>query len=127
MTRRVILGQRGSQYGLWVSPPGVDANTVSDSAALFSMSMKYLMALASGTFVCPAGGSRTRVSFGQTFPVVPFLFCGRLVEFPTFATVYSEVDRSGFYARAGESPEDPGTYPAAGRTIRWFAFMKNQG
>jgi len=127
MTRRIILGQRGSQYGLWVSPAGSDALTVSDAAALFSMSTKHLMAVAAGTFTCPSGGNRTRVSFGKTFPVVPFLFCGRLVEFPTFATVYSDVDQSGFYARAGESTEQPGTYPAAGQTIRWFAFMKNQG
>jgi len=127
MTRRIILGRRGSQYGLWVSPAGVDAETVSDAAALFSMSTKHLMAVAAGTFVCPSGGNQTRVSFGKTFPVVPFLFCGRLVEFPTFSTVYSDVDQSGFYARAGESVENPGTYPAAGKTIRWFAFMKNQG
>lgn len=127
MTRRVILGRRGSEFGLWVSPAGVDAQTVGDSNALFSMSRKHLMAIASGTFVCPTGGSRIRVSFGRTLPVVPFLFCGRMTQFPTFATVYSDVDTTGFYAKAGQSRENLGTYPAGGLTIRWFAFMKNQG
>jgi hypothetical protein len=127
MTRRMILGRRGGEYGLWVSPAGVDAASVNDASALFSMGVKHLMAVAAGSFVCPAGGAQIRVSFGKAFPVVPFLFCGHLVEFPTFATVYSVVDHSGFYATPGQSVQNPGTFPAAGSVIQWFAFMKNQG
>jgi hypothetical protein len=37
MTTRVVLGKRGSAYGLWVSPAGVDAMSAADSLLRFHM------------------------------------------------------------------------------------------
>jgi hypothetical protein len=50
MTNRVVIGQKGAEYGLWVSPTGVDVLTAPDSSLLFSMSGALLQVLQSGTF-----------------------------------------------------------------------------
>lgn len=36
MTNRIVLGKRGSDYGLWISKPGYDATTATAGQLLFS-------------------------------------------------------------------------------------------
>jgi hypothetical protein len=37
MTARVVLGKRNNEFGLWASPPGVDALTASPSQLILQM------------------------------------------------------------------------------------------
>jgi hypothetical protein len=49
MTRRVVIGTRGNgDRGIFVSPPGIDAFTASDSALLLSVSNKISQLLLLG-------------------------------------------------------------------------------
>lgn len=38
MPARVVIGKRGGDYGIWASPPGVDALTAADSQLTLAMS-----------------------------------------------------------------------------------------
>lgn len=124
MARRVVLGNRGGQYGLWVSKPGFDALTATDAQLLFGMTKRFGMVLASGTVVCPTGGATASVSFGTTQPTAPLIFCGSLTEQPSPYPVATTVSTTGFTVRALAIWD--GSYPAGGRTLRWFAVAKNQ-
>jgi hypothetical protein len=124
MARRVVLGNRGGVYGLWVSKPGFDALLEVDANLLFTMTRRSGMVLASGTTTVPAGGSSLRISFGDTQPSIPLVFCGSMNNYPNDRTVSVAVDTSGFSVRAENVN---GSYPAAGTTARWFAVMKSQG
>lgn len=124
MARRVVLGNRGGAYGLWVSNAGFDALTAADSGLLFTMSRRSGMVLASGSATVPSGGNSLRVNFGDTYPSIPLVFCGRMNTYPNNDAVSISVDASGFNLRAENVN---GSYPAAGSTARWFAVMKTQG
>ncbi len=41
MTKRVIIGKRGTSYGIWSAPIGKDAETGADSDLSFLMTNKY--------------------------------------------------------------------------------------
>jgi hypothetical protein len=124
MTRRVVLGNRGGAYGLWVSKPGFNALSAGDANLLFTMTRRNGMVLDSGTVTVPAGGSSLRVAFSDTFPSIPLVFCGSLTTYPNDRACSVLVDASGFYLRAEIVN---GSYPAAGTSVRWFAVMKKQG
>lgn len=124
MTRRIVLGRRGAEFGLWVSKPGYDAATAPDTGLLFGMTKRFGMVLASGTVVCPTGGATASVSFGATQPAAPLIFCGSLTEQPSPYPVATTVSTTGFTVRALSIWD--GSYPAGGRSLRWFAVAKNQ-
>ena len=55
MTDRVLLGQRGSDWGLWVSKPGQDVKTASGSNLLFDSNVSdYITVLERGEIVIEA-------------------------------------------------------------------------
>jgi hypothetical protein len=124
MARRVVLGNRGGAYGLWVSKPGFDALSAADSGLLFTMTKRSGMVLASGSATVPSGGSSLRVAFGDTFPSTPLVFCGNMGTYPNDHAVSISVDASGFNLRAENVN---GGFPAAGTSARWFAVMRTQG
>lgn len=63
MTRRVLLGQRGGSYGLWVSRPTVDVVTAGDDDLLFSSSdTENFMIIDSGVIADPGAGATATVS-----------------------------------------------------------------
>lgn len=123
MARRVVLGNRGGAYGLWVSKAGFDALTAADSGLLFTMTRRSGMVLASGTATVPSGGNSLRVNFGDTYPSIPLVFAGSMNTYPNDRAVSVSVDTSGFTIRAENIS---GSYPAAGTSARWFAVMKTQ-
>lgn len=125
MARRMVLGRRGTAFGLWISKPGSDALSAAEAQLLFSMTSRAGMVLSSGTVVVPNGGVAARVSFGTTYPSVPLVFCGPLTDYPANRSVSSEADSSGFNVRAIRD-DYSGTYPAAGMSARWFAVMKTE-
>jgi hypothetical protein len=51
MANRVLLGLRGSQYGLWVSKPGQNVLTAVDPNLLFSIDDKAFQVVQSGAVV----------------------------------------------------------------------------
>jgi len=125
MARRMVLGRRGSVFGLWVSKPANDALSAPDSQLLFTMTERAGMVLASGTVTVPSGGNAVRVAFPDTYPSTPLVFAGSLTHYPRRLPVSTEADPSGFYLRAIRD-EYFLTYPAAGTTARWFAIMKTE-
>lgn len=53
MANRVLLGKKGTEYGLWISKPGKDVTTVGIQDLLFSTSssdFKYSQILAKGSY-----------------------------------------------------------------------------
>lgn len=62
MVERVILGNKGGSYGLWVSKPGVSVLTASDWEMLFVSDSRSVRMLASGVVNVPASSS----AFSQT-------------------------------------------------------------
>lgn len=58
MTNRVLLGNKGGTYGLWVSKPGVDVETADESGMMLSVAQKSLQIVASGVLTgTPLGQS----------------------------------------------------------------------
>jgi hypothetical protein len=57
MTNRIIIGQRNSLYGLWVSKPGANVVSAPESDLLFSMSGGMLQVFQKGSFTIPVGGN----------------------------------------------------------------------
>lgn len=93
MANRVALGERGGQYGLWVSKAGVDVLTAADADLLFnSNAANYLNVIASRrvTVTVPAytdNGDGTWSTTGadsswQSFTnpgIVPMVYYGEMV------------------------------------------------
>lgn len=91
MANRVLLGKKGTEYGLWISKPGKDVTTVGVEDLLFSTSSsdyKYSQILAQGsyTFSSTAGDN-----FSVTVPCVnnvkPYVIWYSIVTFgsPAYA------------------------------------------
>lgn len=75
MTNRVVLGNKGGQYGLWVSRAGYDVLTTADSNMLFSMSGSFLQILQQGTFSIPIGTNPVvNIPLSGTNGVAPYVF-----------------------------------------------------
>ena len=63
MANRVLLGQRGSEYGLWVSKPGSNVATCDPEDMLFdSTNMDYGQTLARGFIAGDAGATNVSVT-----------------------------------------------------------------
>jgi hypothetical protein len=125
MTRRIILGQRGSDYGLWVSRAGVDVIGASGADLLFDMSTRRGMVLEEGSAVVPGGGGTRSISFARTYPSIPLVFCGQLRSYPSLATVRTQVTRSGFTLTSIQDTLT-GAWFATGDTVQWFAVMQTE-
>jgi hypothetical protein len=125
VARRIILGQRGADYGLWVSRAGVDVQSASGSDLLFDMSMRRGMVLEEGSAVVPSGGKTRSISFARTYPSIPLVFCGQLRSYPSLATVRTQATRSGFTLSSIQDTLT-GDWFAAGDTVQWFAVMQTE-
>jgi hypothetical protein len=59
MTPRVVLGKRGTEYGIWVTPPGFNAQTALDSVMVMQMSTSIdqtiIIGAVSSTQLVPLG------------------------------------------------------------------------
>lgn len=73
MTNRVVMGNKGGTYGLWVSKPGVNVLTASETDMLLSTSGTFGQIVRSGSFAAGTGtysiswsalGFRPRLFFG---------------------------------------------------------------
>ena len=69
MTNRVVLGQKGSDYGLWVSQPGFDVLTTSDVNMLFSMNGLLYQIFQKGSFSIT--GASTTIALSSTGGNIP--------------------------------------------------------
>lgn len=83
MANRVLLGKKGTEYGLWISKPGIDVTTADISDLMFSSSdssYKYGQVLAKGshTFSSTAGATH---SVTVTMPAnkEPYVFWYNLI------------------------------------------------
>lgn len=71
MVDRILLGERGGQYGVWVSKAGVDVKSASEDNLLLSTGLGALQALTAGTVNVGNGeGGGTEVIV--TIPSVPY-------------------------------------------------------
>ncbi|MBI1261263.1 MAG: hypothetical protein GC184_06035 [Rhizobiales bacterium] len=68
---RVVLGQRDGDYGLWVSPPGVDVLTASLDNLLIHPFLSATKLVAQGSIYVSANTSQT--IYFATQPVVPIV------------------------------------------------------
>lgn len=76
MTNRVLLGQRGSEYGLWVTKPGKEIlSNLGEDDFLLRISDKVLQVVQYGFIPQTAG------SFIPTTVVIPNLSIRPLIEF----------------------------------------------
>jgi hypothetical protein len=53
MANRVILGQRGSEFGLWVSQPGINVLVATEAQLLLSMGTANVQVIQSGAIADP--------------------------------------------------------------------------
>jgi hypothetical protein len=125
MARRIILGQRGSDFGLWVSRAGVDVLGASGTDLLFDMSTRRGMVLEEGSAVVPGGGNSVTISFARTYPSIPLVFCGQLRSYPSLATVRTQASRTGFSLSSIQDSLTDAWF-AAGDTVQWFAVMQTE-
>lgn len=56
MTNRVLLGKRGTKYGLWVSKPGVNVLTGTEDQMLLSTERQSFQIVKSGLIAFPGAG-----------------------------------------------------------------------
>lgn len=63
MARRVLLGQRSGNIGIWVSKPGIDVVSASADNLLLSSDIGNVQAIASGILSSPA--TSTTVNFAD--------------------------------------------------------------
>lgn len=126
MARRVVIGANSAgQVGIFVSAPGVDAYTASESQLRFSSSRRHLMLVQTGTVKLDSDPStKARVNFAHPPGQVPFVLCGLFNPKPSTAPVKVMVDANGFDAYAAADPS--GAYPAAGALVSYYAFLKSQ-
>lgn len=69
MTTRIVIGQRANgDSGIFVSPPGVDADTAADSALVLNVSAKVSQMILMGRL----GAGTYNVPLGLTHP--PYVF-----------------------------------------------------
>jgi len=125
VARRIILGRRGADHGLWVSKPGIDAETAGAAGLAFDMTHRFGMVLEEGIAVVPGGGSSITISFARAYPSIPMVFCGQLTRFPSEATVRTQASTTGFVLSSIQDSYT-GQWYAAGDTVRWFAVMQSQ-
>lgn len=78
MANRVLLGERGAAHGLWVSKPGANVINAGYSDLLFTSEWSALSALVTATHTITWASSYS-VSYGQSFPSVPFVLFERLI------------------------------------------------
>ncbi len=57
MTNRIVLGQRGSESGIWVSKPGINALTAGADDLLLSTSISAMQIVASGVISGPSSNT----------------------------------------------------------------------
>lgn len=78
MANRILLGQRGSEFGLWVSKPGKDVTTAGINDLLFSSSnstYKYTQILARGSHTFPTtAGSIKTITVTMNNNKAPYVF-----------------------------------------------------
>lgn len=66
MVDRILLGKRGTEYGLWISKPGYDVKSATAvSTLMVSPGMRVIQWIARGQVNVPAKGSVT-VNVGNT-------------------------------------------------------------
>lgn len=68
MTNRVLLGKKGSDYGLWVSKPGQNVLTASDDNMLLSTDFQAFQIVASGVINNPSNNT----DYNLTIPNLGF-------------------------------------------------------
>lgn len=73
MTKRVILGKRGSEYGIWVSKPGYNVQTATNDQLLLNISQAVDQVIMIGTI----NSFPTVVPLGLS--VLPYVFINSTV------------------------------------------------
>jgi hypothetical protein len=78
MANRVLLGKKGTEYGLWISKPGIDVTTANVSDLMFSSSdsnFKYGQVLAANSYTFPTtAGSTHSVTVTMPSGKEPYVF-----------------------------------------------------
>ncbi|WP_262027155.1 hypothetical protein [Microvirga sp. Mcv34] len=129
MARRVIFGANSAgRVGIYVSKPGIDAYTAPEAQLLFSDQRRHFMILQSGSIQLTGSltnpGSGVRVNFTQRPGQKPFVLCGDFNPRPSMTPVRAVVDTTGFTAYPAADWQ--GQYPAAGKFVQYFAFLKSE-
>jgi hypothetical protein len=126
MANRVLLGQRGSQYGLYVSRSGSDVLTCPDDELVFSTDssdqVDHAIVLEEITSTNQAAGTTVNNSTSVTTATGETSFA--LVE-GTDALTTNFTSGSTFSTTLGSSYSDPegtGTVSVADQTIKVFLF-----
>ena len=69
MSKRVLLGKKGSTYGLFISKPGVDVTSADTDQLIFDSSAKgYGQAIFKETITLSRGTSQTRTFSSKNIP-----------------------------------------------------------
>ena len=124
MVRRIVLGRRANgECGIFVSRPGFDAWDCAEAQLLFSANRQHFMMIQSGNITLGGAGVGVRVNFLRSISQTPLVICGSMSSRPTQIPVQSYPDISGFTAYPMQIHD--GSYPAAGHTVPYFAFLKS--
>ena len=77
MSKRVLLGKKGSTYGLFISKPGVDVTTANADQLIFDSTAKgYGQAIFKETITLSRGTSQTRTFSTQNIPNPAIIILG---------------------------------------------------
>lgn len=77
MSKRVLLGKKGSTYGLFISKPGVDVTSANTDQLVFdSTAAGYGQAIFKETITLSRGTSQTRTFSSQNIPNPTIIILG---------------------------------------------------
>jgi len=77
MSKRVLLGKKGSTYGLFISKPGVDVTSANTDQLVFDSTAKgYGQAIFKETITLSRGTSQTRTFSSQNIPNPTIIILG---------------------------------------------------
>jgi hypothetical protein len=77
MSKRILLGKKGSTYGLFISKPGVDVDNANTDQLIFDSTAKgYGQAIFKETITLSRGTSQTRTFSTQNIPNPTIIILG---------------------------------------------------
>lgn len=119
MTDRVLLGNRGGEYGLWVSRPGFDVKTAGEDGLLMSTSIRTLQVVRSGSF---SGTGVVGISWAPV-GFRPRLFFGTQHAIQAITYTSDNSASINVYDMQGtvSSQWNVGSVPTLSSTTYWFA------
>lgn len=104
MANRVLLGKKGSDYGLWVSRPGQNVLTANDADMLFSTSAEVVTVMQSGVVQLTAAGAGRFDTVPLNYGYTPFVRVTMIIDNSNAGVTEDVAFIPTIFGRAGAAP-----------------------